>query len=166
MRPNPARVYSTADSNFNPRTRTGCDAYTGTISSAAINISIHAPARGATDGMTQLTADVVISIHAPARGATPLKKRSESSILISIHAPARGATCGQKVDWSSDKISIHAPARGATFVTLSDCCTLSYFNPRTRTGCDNLFLRVRTSHIDFNPRTRTGCDTTKGATNA
>ena len=35
-----------------------------------INVSIHAPARGATQVLHQRTADGEVSIHAPARGAT------------------------------------------------------------------------------------------------
>ena len=33
-----------------------------------------------------------ISIHAPAKGATELKTLKEKSETISIHAPAKGAT--------------------------------------------------------------------------
>ncbi len=99
-------------------------------------ISIHAPARGATNSVyisnlypldfnprSCERSDLVsrpdwiidpISIHAPARGATflmfsPLMRRN-----ISIHAPARGATSLFCVGSGCIIISIHAPARGAT----------------------------------------------------
>ena len=78
-----------------------------------------------------------ISIHAPARGATEAKGKSKEKKRISIHAPARGATDiihmggsyytnfnprsreGSDIPEDSDIksviiISIHAPARGAT----------------------------------------------------
>jgi|GEM_PF-4000649 len=36
--------------------------------------------------------DFLVSIHAPARGATEKKNRVEWEASVSIHAPARGAT--------------------------------------------------------------------------
>ena len=99
------------------------------------NISIHAPARGATIQLhlTQCCSVfqstlprgerhhagfaafyVGISIHAPTRGATISKRVSSPSLRISIHAPTRGATTGSKVCRKVFVISIHAPTRGAT----------------------------------------------------
>ena len=37
-----------AKSNFNPRTREGCDVAVGALSTKAWKISIHAPVKGAT----------------------------------------------------------------------------------------------------------------------
>ena len=82
-------------------------------------VSIHAPARGATrfarkavfvlrfqstrprgarhaDGRDDL-GDVAVSIHAPARGATVECVGQEHAVLVSIHAPARGATVTAEV---------------------------------------------------------------------
>ena len=56
------------------------------------NISIHAPARGATKGVVLMIIKYIISIHAPARGATTSHVTSRVTECISIHAPARGAT--------------------------------------------------------------------------
>ena len=56
------------------------------------NISIHAPARGATDKMSADIEFDDISIHAPARGATLEELEIPAGETISIHAPARGAT--------------------------------------------------------------------------
>ena len=56
-----------------------------------------------------------ISIHAPARGATTAPSSADFSfVTISIHAPARGATFGPGAAAEQKGISIHAPARGAT----------------------------------------------------
>ena len=55
-------------------------------------ISIHAPARGATDGAMHDAISESISIHAPARGATKCAPTITANHIISIHAPARGAT--------------------------------------------------------------------------
>ena len=45
-----------------------------------------------------------ISIHAPARGATEVVKSAKLVCDISIHAPARGATCteGRRVVYAQD----------------------------------------------------------------
>ena len=80
------------DLYFNPRTREGCDKREDFIYNNTVNISIHAPARGATIGGLAKVLKGGISIHAPARGATPRAKELRSIIAISIHAPARGAT--------------------------------------------------------------------------
>ena len=77
-------------------------------------ISIHAPARGATPGLSVDHVGHQISIHAPARGATYRSTVTEETPTISIHAPARGATAVRVVLHASVVISIHAPARGAT----------------------------------------------------
>ena len=62
-----------------------------------------------------------------------------------------------------DHISIHAPARGATHIPflLSSCHT--YFNPRTRAGCDRSLILMDRWIQNFNPRTRAGCDSTPQA---
>jgi len=58
----------------------------------SINVSIHAPTRGATGvgGMGQLS--IIVSIHAPTRGATPAVYPGPDPQIVSIHAPTRGAT--------------------------------------------------------------------------
>ena len=57
-----------------------------------------------------------ISIHAPTRGATGIVLTVNMIFVISIHAPTRGATCDDVLTLISDKISIHAPTRGATLL--------------------------------------------------
>ena len=59
---------------------------------ALTEISIHAPARGATFGAGGYGCTMIISIHAPARGATIIGSGCKTFYGISIHAPARGAT--------------------------------------------------------------------------
>ena len=55
---------------FNPRTHTGCD-YRNAIENGASEVSIHAPTRGATIGITdRVSSEERVSIHAPTRGAT------------------------------------------------------------------------------------------------
>ena len=105
---------------------------------AGLFISIHAPARGATNQMSNLFKTVIISIHAPARGATIRGISYKYVLAISIHAPARGATYLQmERDAVLEIISIHAPARGATEEKSSRNLGQMHFNPRTREGCDS-----------------------------
>src|SRR5260370_105880 len=79
-----------------------------------------------------------VSIHAPARGATSLAAGPpQRDQRVSIHAPARGATTR---GWGDRHlvpiVSIHAPARGATSAAGGKRCQQSSFNPRPRTGGD------------------------------
>jgi len=59
-----------------------------------------------------------VSIHAPARGATFFFAVAPKLGLVSIHAPARGATCEESPVAAACSVSIHAPARGATVIFL------------------------------------------------
>ena len=67
-----------------------------------------------------------VSIHAPARGATLPRVRGTQPQQVSIHAPARGATSAGRSFAPTRTVSIHAPARGATVFPLtthlSDTC--------------------------------------------
>ena len=55
---------------FNPRSREGSDPTPTALLSLGFQISIHAPAKGATGSYpVELTIEL-ISIHAPAKGAT------------------------------------------------------------------------------------------------
>ena len=108
--------------HFNPRSREGSDP-DNSSSLSAVTISIHAPARGATQSAGKGADMSRISIHAPARGAT------EETAIIAITIPtyfnprSREGSDVFKVGKleGSEKISIHAPARGAT-VRLRQVC--------------------------------------------
>ena len=122
--------------NFNPRSREGSDtcwiplpASTERFQSTLprrerhelrqdwqqiSRISIHAPAKGATDTAIADALKWAISIHAPAKGATPSPPSADRPREISIHAPAKGATCFRIRARTVLSISIHAPAKGAT----------------------------------------------------
>ncbi len=62
------------------------------VSRSVSSISIHAPAKGATDFHKTTVPIQSISIHAPAKGATLPFRRFRPLFSISIHAPAKGAT--------------------------------------------------------------------------
>ena len=91
------------------------------------SVSIHAPARGATERVCLMNKAIIVSIHAPARGATFNVCHLCLNCLVSIHAPARGATacaCRRRRDRC---VSIHAPARGATILRQEECCAAILF---------------------------------------
>jgi len=119
---------------FNPRTRTGCDICL-TIFYILSTVSIHAPARGATQKYKIVSYPYFVSIHAPARGATP-----ETAFY----------TVSQKFQ------STHPHGVRPNHLIISQFYLC--FNPRTRTGCDKVILKQYDELMRFNPRTRTGCD--------
>ena len=120
---------------FNPRSREGSDCKGG-VDNGSHDISIRAPARGATRGRQPLPPEGIfqsalprgerlyepcsclhtldISIRAPARGATNKSQGVFVHFGISIRAPARGATQRRELMDTKTGISIRAPARGAT----------------------------------------------------
>ena len=77
-----------------------------------------------------------VSIHAPAWGATAFGKAFASTTIVSIHAPAWGATAEFEQEDADRKVSIHAPAWGATLHSSRKQYRLGSFNPRPRVGGD------------------------------
>ena len=60
----------TTQDDFNPRSREGSDIVYSTGLTMSNKISIHAPAKGATETKSLASEWLEISIHAPAKGAT------------------------------------------------------------------------------------------------
>ena len=121
---------------FNPRPREGGDIQPQLISQNLIVFQSTPPRRGRHRiGDCRLQAGDV-SIHAPAKGATgpqppagdrrgfqstpPRRGRPGDSLedhrprRVSIHAPAKGATEQYRLRMEAKEVSIHAPAKGAT----------------------------------------------------
>ena len=102
--------------NFNPRSHERSDEE-GKEQERYLQISIHAPTRGATTARVRRYCKLSISIHAPTRGATAWRR---SNALHHVHFNPRSH---ERSDADPDlqggtmtKISIHAPTRGATKV--------------------------------------------------
>ena len=120
---------------FNPRTRMGCDKIL-TCFATPYNVSIHAPAWGATAlSSGQARAQEFQSTHP--HGVRP-HLRGRQRGLVKCFNPRTRMGCDLRCARSQHK---------------SGC-----FNPRTRMGCDYKsnakVLRIKR----FNPRTRMGCD--------
>ena len=146
--------------NFNPRSREGSDIF---FNKTPINItiSIHAPAKGATDMVIRDCDISRISIHAPAKGATscseravidadyfnPRSREGSDTASTNLHngqpefqstLPRRERLCGMVTVNIEREISIHAPAKGATGKHAHIPIRHTDFNPRSREGSDQM----------------------------
>ena len=143
--------------NFNSRPSARGDPEAN-ISGLLMNISIHAPPRGATRALLRSGVQN-ISIHAPPRGATEkIAKKCEKG-LISIHAPPRGATPVLPALFIPETISIHAPPRGATDLLNSVNRLCNYFNSRPSARGDVAVVLAAIAGLHFNSRPSARGDT-------
>ncbi len=83
-----------------------------------------------------------VSIHAPARGATRDGSPTSGPNWVSIHAPRGGRPRARSIDGHMHSVSIHAPARGATWRLAGSRARFERFNPRPREGGDPSTLVV------------------------
>ena len=187
---------------FNPRTRAGCDPTVGRPRSAPWLFQSTHPRRVRRAGAESPIVCRDVSIHAPAQGATveqcicitnyefqsthPRRVRPRLSIcrfrsdmFQSTHPRrvrprgARNATDGALFQSTHPRrvrratrhdvgrtlqVSIHAPAQGATHRAPGFSAPPAGFNPRTRAGCDPPKIVPAPTTASFNPRTRAGCD--------
>ena len=80
---------------------------------------------------------LIVSIHAPARGATQVGGDGHDGPAVSIHAPARGATDDDGVDGLHYAFQ-STPPRGERPGSMPTIILLIGFNPRPRAGSDHL----------------------------
>ena len=79
-------------------------------------VSIHAPAWGATQRAVEIQVKRIVSIHAPAWGATPPCRNSHKSIRgFNPRARVGRDKVFSKIQQKIEFVSIHAPAWGATY---------------------------------------------------
>ena len=106
------RTSSSRGARFNPRSREGSDAHRR-IHYAHSNVSIHAPARGATDALSRQMVFLTFQSTLP-RGerheyaALKAQAKFQSTLPRGERLPARARALQRR------QVSIHAPARGAT----------------------------------------------------
>ena len=115
------------------------------------------PREGGDDRRIHLHRRAEVSIHAPARGATIARSKDGVTSGVSIHAPARGATGGACPTRWSQRVSIHAPARGAT-TTFGCRGTGGQFRSTPPRGGRRLRTSPTLSADCFDPRPREGGD--------
>jgi len=122
--------------SFNPRTRKGCDySRTQDIQQRIQFQSTHPqgvrlPAGVDPDMCTE------VSIHAPARGATCPECMRKAGVDVSIHAPARGATSTQRAIIRRVACFNPRTRKGCDTNRRGKRSDNERFNPRTRKGCD------------------------------
>ncbi|MFM2323909.1 MAG: hypothetical protein RL244_788, partial [Pseudomonadota bacterium] len=131
----------------------------GPVAAPRRDVSIHAPARGATRRAVSQMRERHVSIHAPARGAT-LRCNSVGTFWTSFNPRARTGRDdhASRTPVGNGAVSIHAPARGATPYRCAIADQRLRFNPRARTGRDWLGPLATPKYGCFNPRARTGRD--------
>ena len=100
-------------SSFNPRTRTGCDLQVPCACSLQVRVSIHAPARGATDCEVSPNAHAQFQSTHP-HGVRPWSANSLGGKRRFNPRTRTGCDVRASVGHSAEEVSIHAPARGAT----------------------------------------------------
>ncbi len=142
---------------FNPRSREGSDPREELIASRCI-ISIHAPAKGATDLCGRRHGGVLISIHAPAKGATTFSTWVDEALEFQSTLPRRERPHAFPI------LLLLFPLFQSTFprrerpVLQTHHRLRNYFNPRSREGSDHNVDDCGTGTGDFNPRSREGSD--------
>ena len=81
---------------------------------------------------------MAVSIHAPARGATEKIQEDKAREAFQSTLP-HGERQSLQAAIALTKVSIHAPARGATLDATVLAATAASFNPRSRTGSDSTY---------------------------
>ena len=154
----PIFLHSCDSNHFNPRSREGSDSNTRFLFPPRLPISIHAPAKGATQKQLD---GVFLRVF---QSTLPRRERQQSAMGRYYFAPdfnprsREGSDNGKEVYSEKYQISIHAPAKGAT-VPGSDKRSIALnFNPRSREGSDYQAIEERLKEMDFNPRSREGSD--------
>ncbi len=122
--------------NFNPRSREGSDSFFHPTRSPVVRFQSTLPRGERLSVLEDIKIAHDISIHAPARGATESRVTKNNIIVISIHAPARGATMtspGSRWPIGYFNPRSREGSDGTTpwrFIVWKD------FNPRSREGSD------------------------------
>src|SRR6185437_967973 len=99
-------------------------------------VSIHAPARGATDGLRAVRAPSVFLSTLP-HGERRRAREGRGRTTRFYPRSRTGSDPNQRSDRFQPVVSIHAPARGATLFIGTDAEARSGFYPRSRTGSDD-----------------------------
>ena len=120
---------SQRDSTFQSTHPRGVRLVRGLSKAAIQQVSIHAPAWGATAPVLDVARiQRLVSIHAPAWGATVPELHQHAGLAVSIHAPAWGATSPSRRCYCLEKqVSIHAPAWGATSASPASLRSRAWF---------------------------------------
>ena len=143
---------------FNPRSREGSDEQGYQVHMRQLEFQSTLPRRERpSDGGDHALGDE-ISIHAPAKGATARWHRRHLTIIYFNPRSREGSDRSSNAPRRVVEISIHAPAKGATLPEPIWQAASSHFNPRSREGSDNVQMYTNRVYKHFNPRSREGSD--------
>ena len=123
-----------------------------------IQISIHAPAKGATENTFMVYDDSIISIHAPAKGATIYGKWGRVDLADFNPRSREGSDCPLDGPTLVGQISIHAPAKGATSTVPDDYPQYCVFQSTLPRRERQISICSHQPFQHFNPRSREGSD--------
>ena len=123
---------------FNPRPRAGGDDSARVQQHAVTDVSIHAPARGATRRPGQRpSCQWRFNPRPRAGGDTRWQTGRAIAELFQSTPPRGGRLESSRAAWIRAGVSIHAPARGATIIVATLASPSASFNPRPRAGGDD-----------------------------
>ena len=121
--------------------------------------SIHAPARGATNGDHRRLLPPGLQSTLPHGERRRTRQDVSSRDAASIHAPARGATNGDHRRLLPPGLQSTLPHGERLGQAMATGAPSRSFNPRSRTGSDRPIVPPQRRRCRFNPRSRTGSDT-------
>ena len=152
--------------SFDPRSRAGSDQLRQPARDRR-DVSIRAPARGATRGIRSGRPSSMFRSALP-RGERHTRRSSAArsapmTRLVSIRAPARGATSHARVADRRHGFDPRSRAGSDTIARARSRAARARFDPRSRAGSDPIRagdITPRASH-GFDPRSRAGSDAAK-----
>ena len=172
----------TRKSDFNPRSREGSDTVAADAAMQAQWISIHAPAKGATQSFLQCQPQPTrfqstlprrerpVTTYSPFFSKTlfqsTLPRRERRTVFI-FHLPFQkfqSTLPRRERHFLGSIMVLHLifqstlPRRERLFLQWKFFCINTYFNPRSREGSDGAIYRVIEKWNNFNPRSREGSD--------
>ena len=143
--------------NFNPRSREGSDAAAAIIVPIIARFQSTLPRRERRNFHAIFYGGINISIHAPAKGATIGALLIKKMPRYFNPRSREGSDIGRYLHTRQIGISIHAPAKGATTHILS-VHRLELFQSTLPRRERRSAIALRNSAADFNPRSREGSD--------
>ena len=146
---------------FNPRSREGSDLFARVFRIRIKGFNPRSREGSDDTGFVYTGQSLEVSIHAPAKGATAVYGKAPCFIHVSIHAPAKGATTFHSwPDTSRRMFQSTLPRRERRWSGCNMRRIWACFNPRSREGSDRTCSPWWEYGCSFNPRSREGSDTT------
>ncbi len=147
-----------ASCRFNPRPRKGGDLKADRSIFIAMLVSIHAPARGATQTVCVGEVYFQVSIHAPARGGDSRCRCSASVRSCFNSRPRKGGDAFWTYLYDHYNVFQFTPPQGGRRSAACRAPACSCFNPRPHEGGRHYNTHVMAAELGFNPRPHEGGD--------